>query len=83
MPYDNPIPGYRNNVVNTLRLWSAKSPVGFNLKFCKSRNFSETDVVRNAVGFQFITADLSNALLKFLMVSSRLVSLLLNLGESE
>jgi len=35
MPYDNPIPGFRNNVVNTLRLWSAKSPVGFNLKFCK------------------------------------------------
>lgn len=35
MPYDNPIPGYRNNVVNTLRLWSAKSPIDFNLKFCK------------------------------------------------
>lgn len=35
MPYDNPIPGYGNNVVNTLRLWSAKSPVEFNLKFCK------------------------------------------------
>ncbi|CAG0915776.1 unnamed protein product [Notodromas monacha] len=33
MPYDNPIPGYENNVVNTLRLWSAKSPVSFNLKF--------------------------------------------------
>lgn len=37
MPYDNPIPGYNNNVVNTLRLWSAKSPVDFNLKFCKYR----------------------------------------------
>jgi glycogen phosphorylase len=36
MPYDNPIPGYNNNVVNTMRLWSAKSPVEFNLKFCKS-----------------------------------------------
>lgn len=35
LPYDNPIPGYKNNVVNTLRLWSAKSPVDFNLKFCK------------------------------------------------
>lgn len=33
MPYDNPVPGYENNVVNTLRLWSAKSPVSFNLKF--------------------------------------------------
>jgi starch phosphorylase len=35
MPYDSPVPGYGNNVVNTLRLWSAKSPVEFNLKFCK------------------------------------------------
>lgn len=39
MPYDNPIPGYKNNVVNTLRLWSAKSPVEFNLKFCKQSLF--------------------------------------------
>lgn len=35
MPYDNPVPGYKNNFVNTLRLWSAKSPVEFNLKFCE------------------------------------------------
>lgn len=35
IPYDNPIPGYRNNVVNTMRLWSAKSPNSFNLRFCK------------------------------------------------
>jgi len=25
MPYDTPIPGYKNNTVNTLRLWSAQS----------------------------------------------------------
>lgn len=31
VPYDNPVPGYKNNVVNTLRLWSAKSPVNFEL----------------------------------------------------
>ena len=31
MPYDTPIPGYRTNTVNTLRLWSAQSPCGFNL----------------------------------------------------
>lgn len=37
MPYDNPIPGYNNNVVNTLRLWSAKSPIDFNLRFCKTK----------------------------------------------
>jgi starch phosphorylase len=31
MPYDTPIPGYKNNTVNTLRLWSAESLCGFNL----------------------------------------------------
>lgn len=34
-PYDYPIPGYKNNVINTLRLWSAKSADEFNLQFCK------------------------------------------------
>ena len=34
MPYDNPIPGYKNNVVNSMRLWSAKSPQDFDLRFC-------------------------------------------------
>jgi len=32
MPYDTPIPGYKTNNVNTLRLWSAQSLYGFNLK---------------------------------------------------
>uniref|UniRef100_A0A673Y8Q7 Alpha-1,4 glucan phosphorylase n=1 Tax=Salmo trutta TaxID=8032 RepID=A0A673Y8Q7_SALTR len=32
LPYDTPVPGYRNNVVNTMRLWSAKAPCDFNLK---------------------------------------------------
>ncbi|GHV10651.1 alpha-1,4 glucan phosphorylase [Fibrobacterales bacterium] len=31
MPYDTPIPGYHNNTVNTLRLWSAQSNA-FNLQ---------------------------------------------------
>jgi starch phosphorylase len=35
MPYDSPIPGYGNNVVNTMRLWSAMSPKSFDLKYCK------------------------------------------------
>lgn len=34
MPYDSPIPGYGNNAVNTMRLWSAKAPASFNLEFC-------------------------------------------------
>uniref|UniRef100_A0A8C5PTZ7 Alpha-1,4 glucan phosphorylase n=1 Tax=Leptobrachium leishanense TaxID=445787 RepID=A0A8C5PTZ7_9ANUR len=32
LPYDTPVPGYKNNTVNTMRLWSAKAPVEFNLK---------------------------------------------------
>lgn len=32
MPYDTPVPGYRNNTCNTLRLWSAKAPSGFDLR---------------------------------------------------
>uniref|UniRef100_A0A7N8XFN2 Alpha-1,4 glucan phosphorylase n=1 Tax=Mastacembelus armatus TaxID=205130 RepID=A0A7N8XFN2_9TELE len=32
LPYDTPVPGYRNNYVNTMRLWSAKAPCEFNLK---------------------------------------------------
>lgn len=37
LPYDTPVPGYRNNIVNTMRLWSAKAPCDFNLKDCKCR----------------------------------------------
>jgi starch phosphorylase len=33
LAYDTPIPGYQNNVVNTMRLWSAKSSRGFDLKY--------------------------------------------------
>lgn len=33
MPYDIPVVGYRNDVVNTLRLWSARSSEEFDLKF--------------------------------------------------
>lgn len=36
LPYDTPVPGYRNNIVNTMRLWSAKAPCEFNLKDCES-----------------------------------------------
>ncbi|XP_078284261.1 glycogen phosphorylase, muscle form-like [Rhinoraja longicauda] len=31
LPYDTPVPGYRNNTVNTMRLWSAKAPNEFKL----------------------------------------------------
>lgn len=38
MPYDTPIPGYKNNTVNTMRLWSAKAPNDFNLQECECQN---------------------------------------------
>lgn len=47
MPYDNPVPGYGNNVVNTLRLWSAKSPVDFNLKFFNDGDYIQAVLDRN------------------------------------
>lgn len=34
MPYDTPVPGYQNNTVNTMRLWSAKAPNDFKLHDC-------------------------------------------------
>ena len=33
MAYDSPIPGYRTDTVNTMRLWSAKSTRDFNLDY--------------------------------------------------
>ncbi|XP_066252941.1 glycogen phosphorylase [Euwallacea similis] len=47
LPYDNPIPGFKNNVVNTLRLWSAKSPVDFNLKFFNDGDYIQAVIDRN------------------------------------
>ncbi|MBD3390988.1 MAG: glycogen/starch/alpha-glucan family phosphorylase [Chitinivibrionales bacterium] len=40
VPYDTPVPGYRNNTVNTLRLWSAHSANEFSLK-----HFNEGDYI--------------------------------------
>uniref|UniRef100_A0A0A9Y0L7 Alpha-1,4 glucan phosphorylase n=3 Tax=Lygus hesperus TaxID=30085 RepID=A0A0A9Y0L7_LYGHE len=47
LPYDSPIPGYQNNYVNTLRLWSAKSPVDFNLKFFNDGDYIQAVIDRN------------------------------------
>jgi starch phosphorylase len=47
MPYDNPIPGYNNNVVNTMRLWSAKSPCNFNLQFFNDGDYMDAVIDRN------------------------------------
>merc|ERR1719435_425879 len=47
MPYDNPIPGYQNNVCNTLRLWSAKSPHSFNLQVFNTGDYIQAVLDRN------------------------------------
>jgi len=39
MAYDYPIPGFKNETVNTLRLWAAKSIREFNLEFFNSGDY--------------------------------------------
>lgn len=39
LPYDTPIPGYKNNTVNNLRLWSAKSTDNFGLSYFNNGDY--------------------------------------------
>ncbi|XP_069495053.1 glycogen phosphorylase, liver form [Ambystoma mexicanum] len=47
MPYDTPVPGYMNNTVNTMRLWSAKAPNDFNLKDFNVGDYIQAVLDRN------------------------------------
>ncbi|XP_065186596.1 glycogen phosphorylase-like [Sycon ciliatum] len=47
MAYDYPIPGYGNGVVNTMRLWSAKSPVDFDLSYFNHGDYIQAVCDRN------------------------------------
>ena len=47
MSYGNSISGYQNNVVNTLRLWLAVSPIDFNLKFFNNGDYIQVALDRN------------------------------------
>uniref|UniRef100_A0A8C6UJE5 Alpha-1,4 glucan phosphorylase n=1 Tax=Neogobius melanostomus TaxID=47308 RepID=A0A8C6UJE5_9GOBI len=47
MPYDTPIPGYQNNTVNTMRLWSARAPNDFNLKDFNVGDYIQAVLDRN------------------------------------
>ncbi|CAO2578383.1 Glycogen phosphorylase, brain form [Lemmus lemmus] len=47
MPYDTPVPGYKNNTVNTMRLWSAKAPNDFKLKDFNVGDYIEAVLDRN------------------------------------
>ncbi|XP_038157700.1 glycogen phosphorylase, brain form [Cyprinodon tularosa] len=47
MPYDTPVPGYHNNTVNTMRLWSAKAPNDFSLQNFNVGNYIQAVLDRN------------------------------------
>ena len=48
MPYDIPVPGYHNNTVNTLRLWSSEGTGGFNLDEFNAGSYPEAVAAKNA-----------------------------------
>ncbi len=47
VPYDMPIPGYRNNVVNTLRLWKATATDEFNLQEFNAGDYADAVAEKN------------------------------------
>ncbi len=47
VPYDVPVSGYRNNIVNTLRLWSASATAAFNLKEFNAGDYTESVASKN------------------------------------
>ena len=48
IPYDVPIPGYRNEVVNTLRLWSAAATDEFDLEEFNQGSYADAVASKNA-----------------------------------
>lgn len=47
VPYDVPIPGYKNDIVNTLRLWKSEATDEFNLKEFNAGSYSEAVAEKN------------------------------------
>ncbi|MYM63323.1 glycogen/starch/alpha-glucan phosphorylase [Pseudomaricurvus sp. HS19] len=47
VPYDMPIPGYRNNTVNTLRLWKASATDEFKLDQFNQGSYTEAVAAKN------------------------------------
>jgi len=47
VPYDNPIPGYQNGTVNTLRLWKATATEEFNLAEFNAGDYAESVAAKN------------------------------------
>jgi len=48
LPYDIPVPGYRNNTVNTLRLWKATATDAFDLGEFNAGSYPESVANKNA-----------------------------------
>ena len=48
VPYDLPIPGYRNNTVNTLRLWKSAATDEFDLEEFNAGSYTESVAAKNA-----------------------------------
>ncbi len=48
IPYDVPVPGYKNGTVNTLRLWSASATEEFNLSEFNAGSYTEAVASKNA-----------------------------------
>jgi starch phosphorylase len=47
VPYDLPVPGYRNGTVNTLRLWKAAATDEFNLEEFNAGSYTESMEAKN------------------------------------
>jgi len=47
VPYDMPIPGFRNGTVNTLRLWKSSATAEFNLEEFNAGGYSEAVAQKN------------------------------------
>jgi starch phosphorylase len=47
VPYDVPVSGYRNKIVNTLRLWSGSATAAFNLKEFNAGDYAESVASKN------------------------------------
>lgn len=48
VPFDVPIPGFRNDIVNTLRLWSAKATDAFDLDEFNAGSYADSVASKNA-----------------------------------
>jgi len=48
IPFDIPVPGYQNDIVNTLRLWSASATDGFDLEEFNAGSYVDAVASKNA-----------------------------------